>query len=395
LVILNRAWARVAISLVIAAGLIVLFESHHAIPAFRTWTLFAVFAFFVSGVVWTRGLAQNVLLVGASVALCFAALEGVCAAIEPKGAAGIATTITPGWSRNSKVTGWEPANPGSVIHATKVDAKTGEVIYDAHYTIDESRDRVTKSAPSGPSVAFFGDSFTYGEGVEDGQTMPQQFADLLRGEQRTVNLALSGYSPQQFLREVETGYKDDVIGKSPAAFVFLTSAFHAARTACKETWVATAPRYKLVNDKVAWAGTCEGNLWGTVQHWLQNSAGYRRFLQPLQSRLTHDDVALYIRILARATQLSQERYGVQTLVPYISPAPEYLNGTGYTDAQVMEELRGHGVAVVDMNLPDDPAKRTSIPRDGHPTPYAQAVRAKMIADKLRDMGVALNGAQAE
>jgi lysophospholipase L1-like esterase len=386
---------RVAISLVIAAGLIVLFESHHAIPAFRTWTLATLFAFFLSAVVWTRGSGQNVFLVCASIAFCLAALEGVCAAIEPVSTNGVVATMTPGWSRNSKVTGWEPAVPGSVIHATKKDTKTGELIYDAHYTIDEFRDRVTKSAPSGPAIVFFGDSFTYGEGVEDGQAMPQQFADLLGGEQRTVNVALSGYSPQQFLREVETGYKDDVIGQNPAAFVFLTSAFHAARTACKETWVATAPRYTVVGDKVTFIGTCEGNLFGTVQHWLENSAAYRRFLQPLQLRLTHEDVALYIRILARAVQLSHERYGVQTLVPYISATQEYLKGTGYTDAQVMEELRREGVQVVDMNLPDDPAKRTSITGDGHPTPYAHAIRAKMIADKLRDMGVALKRAQAQ
>lgn len=154
--ILSRAWVRVAISLVIAAGLIVLFESHHAIPAFRTWTLATLFAFFLSAVVWTRGSGQNVFLVCASIAFCLAALEGVCAAIEPVSTNGVVATMTPGWSRNNKVTGWEPAVPGSVIHATKKDTKTGELIYDAHYTIDEFRDRVTKSAPSGPAIVFFG-----------------------------------------------------------------------------------------------------------------------------------------------------------------------------------------------------------------------------------------------
>jgi hypothetical protein len=53
------------------------------------------------------------------------------------------------------------------FHAEKTDPKSATPIYstDYYYTIDANLLRETHSADTGPTIAFFGDSFTFGEGV--------------------------------------------------------------------------------------------------------------------------------------------------------------------------------------------------------------------------------------
>ena len=93
--------------------------------------------------------------------------------------------------------------------------QSGASIYKAEYTIDSNLLRETLSAETGPTIAFFGDSFTFGEGVNDAETLPQAFADLLGRRERVLNLGFSGYGPHQFLAELQTGRFDGVIGAQP------------------------------------------------------------------------------------------------------------------------------------------------------------------------------------
>jgi hypothetical protein len=102
---------------------------------------------------------------------------------------------------------------------------------------------------------FFGCSFTFGEGLNDSATLPQAFADSLDRRERVLNLGFSGYGPQHFLSELQSGILDSVIGPQPKLFVFLTSAGHAERSACKPYW---APWAALQNRE--WTANAEGCL---------------------------------------------------------------------------------------------------------------------------------------
>jgi hypothetical protein len=57
--------------------------------------------------------------------------------------------------------------------------------------------------------------------VNDAETLPQVFADAIERKQRVLNLGFPGYGPHQFLRELETGYFDNVVGSQPKLFVWL------------------------------------------------------------------------------------------------------------------------------------------------------------------------------
>ena len=170
---------------------------------------------------------RHAFMVVASVVLCLAVAEAYALVAS----APAIEISTPGYLSPHPVLGWGPGHPG-VFHDRKLDGKTGSVIYDVEYTIDEFRNRQVISAPTGPSVAFFGDSMTFGQGVPDADTLPQAFADAATGYRpRVLNLAFPGYGPQQFLRALETDMFRDLLTE-PRLFVFLTAPWHAERSAC-------------------------------------------------------------------------------------------------------------------------------------------------------------------
>ncbi|MGH6811184.1 MAG: SGNH/GDSL hydrolase family protein [Methylocella sp.] len=365
--------------ILILLGLIALLEARHPFPLFLLATFTLAFLALAGMASLLRGKLRDGLVVLAALAFGLCVVEGVATVLEPR----TLLNVTKGWSVTRPVIGWGPEHPGR-FHAERRDPKTGAVIYLADYTIDANLLRQTTSSENGPAIVFFGDSFTFGLGVNDAETMPQRFADLLDRKQRVLNIAFSGYGPQQFLRELETGRFDPLIGARPRLFVFMTFAEHAKRTACKYFWVLRGPRYALENGRVALKGACDDGLSGRAREWLEDMASYRLFIQPYLQKSTHEDVELYIRILLAAVTLAKEKYGVATLIPYIT-APGYLVGTGFSDDEIVRRLRDGGAVVVDVSLVEDESTGAlTFKGDGHPTPLANRLRASIIKDYVEN-----------
>ena len=116
-----------------------------------------------------------------------------------------------------------------------------------------------------------------------------------------------------------------------------------------------------------------------MREWLENMASYRLFIESYLQKGTHEDVELYVRILLASVSLAKEKYGVATLIPYI-PADGYLNGTGFSDDEIIQRLRDGGAMVVNVSLAKDEAAgaKLRIEGDVHPTPLANRLRASII-----------------
>ncbi len=260
------------------------------------------------------------------------------------------------------------------------DPQTGAIIYSVDYTIDANLMRQTLSGESGPTIAFFGDSATFGIGVNDADTMPQAFADSLDRKSRVLNLAFGGYGPQQFLRELETGIFDRAIGLRPKLFIFMTTPLQAEWTACNASWTPRGPRYALEDGRVAFKGTCYEGASLALHEWLWDSASYRTFINPIFRRVTHNDIELYIQILLAAVQLAKEKYGVATLVPYTPVRDEFLAGTGFSNDSIIKRLNEGGASVVDISFDQREVAdgKIEIVGDGHPTPAVHRLRAAKL-----------------
>jgi hypothetical protein len=360
-------------------------ELRHWLPAFRLFTFIIVFLALADVASLLRGKARDLLIVAASIALGLSIFEAAAMALEPKRIVHVATGL---WGPKPEL-GWGPQAPGR-FHAERIDPKTGGLIYSADYTIDENLLRQTKSCQSGPAVVFFGCSFTFGDGINDADAMPQIFADLFDRKQRVLNLGFEAYGPQQFLRSLETGQFDAVIGRRPTLFVFLTAAsLHTVRTSCKASFVLDAPRYALENGRPVYKGPCAAGANRSLRLWLGESAFYRVVVQPLSERPNHDDIETYVDILLAAVDLAREKYGVATLIPYLRSDAAYLKGTGFDDDAIMKRLQDGGAYVVDASLVKDGAEgeALSIKGDGHPTPLANRLRASLLKDYMESTGL--------
>ncbi|MDQ6870201.1 MAG: SGNH/GDSL hydrolase family protein, partial [Pseudomonadota bacterium] len=294
--------------ILIALGLIALMEAGRPFPSFRLATFILAFLALAGMASLLRGKLRDGLVVLASFALGLSIIEATATILETKEL----YVETNGLKVRQPVVGWGPEHPGR-FHAEKTDPKSGVPIYSADYTIDSNLLRETRSVETGPTIAFFGDSWTFGVGLNDAATLPQAFADMLGRKQRVLNLGFGGYGPPQFLAELRTGRFDGVIGAQPRLFIFLTVSWQVTRTACKPFWTAWAPRYALENGQLVFKGNCNERPRRWLRDWLENMASYRLFIEPYLQKATHEDVELYIRIVLAAVNLAKEKYGVATL----------------------------------------------------------------------------------
>jgi hypothetical protein len=365
--------------ILILLGLIALMEARHPFPSFRLATFILAFLALAGMASLLRGKMRAGLVVLASLAFGLSIIEATATILVTQPS----VVRTKGFLVRQPDIGWGPEHAGR-FHAEKADPETGVPMYRVDYTIDSNLLRETRSVETGPTIVFFGDSFTFGEGLNDADTLPQVFADLLGRKQRVLNLGFSGYGPQQFLAELQTGRFDGVIGAQPRLFIFMTMAEHSQRTACKPAWVRLGPRYALENGHVALKGTCYEGLRVRVVEWLENMASYRWFIEPYLQKITHEDVELYIKILLAAVNLAKEKYGVATLIPYIQ-TDGYLKETGFSDDEIVRRLRDGGAMVVDVSLVENEATGAlSIKGEGHPTPLASQLRASMLKDYIEN-----------
>jgi hypothetical protein len=294
-----------------------------------------------------------------------------------------------GYSVTKPILGWGPEHPGVFKHL-KRDGATHAAIYDVDYTVDSHLLRAVESASTGPAVAFFGDSMTFGTGLRDSQTLPQQFADLFDRKIGVFNFGFPGYGPQQFLRALETRMFDPLLRGRTRLFVFETAAWHAERSSCRAGFMLRAPRYVMENEKPVFQGACYQD-WTTLPMQLfANTSLYHSYVEPAVGPPTRSDIDLYVAILARAGQLARQMYGAPTVILFVGDDPAYLHRAGVTDEQIMAAMRDAGLDVIDALL--DPAgfpgKVLAIPGDGHPTEVANAARAAMLKAYFDRKGLA-------
>jgi hypothetical protein len=326
-----------------------------------------------------RARAPFVVLAALVLGLCL--IEGVALAFVHKPPISIQQK---GLLAHDSILGWRNGNPG-VYSDKRIDSNTGATIYNVRYTIDENSLRKTISSDHGPTVAFLGDSFTFGLGVKDADTMPQAFADLTDHKIRVLNLGVEGYSPAQFLHAMQTGVFDKVIGPKPSLFVFLTSPWQSSRVACKLDYVAGAPRYTLdEKGKPLYAGVCRVEHGKFMQELLSHTAIFPALFQRLNHLCTRPDLKLYVAETLEAAALARERYHVPTIVLFVAAGYRNLRLSGFSDQDILGQLRAGGVPVIDASLGKNPAEdpKLGIAGDGHPTPFAHRARAILLKQYL-------------
>jgi hypothetical protein len=124
----------------------------------------------------------------------------------------------------------------------------GRVVFDVVYRTGPDHFRVVPPAAADAEACalLFGDSFTFGYGVNDGETYAAQVVRKSEGRVAAHNFAVSGWGPHQFLAGLQSGRFPRAVRCRPTDAVYLMIPSHIWRAAGVVTpWGTTGPRYVL------------------------------------------------------------------------------------------------------------------------------------------------------
>jgi hypothetical protein len=257
----------------------------------------------------------------------------------------------------------------------------GRLVFSAGFQTDHWRRRVTPQTGTRPGLAlFFGCSFTLGAGVEQGETMPADFARLAPDYQ-VLNYAGSGFGPGQALVLLQTMTTEEIpdYGGAPLA-VYTMIPGHVARAAGYPSILGSYGRHFPSFALTPIGGlTLEGPF--AVAHpwrvrWAEAVEG-SALLRRIPERQTDADVDLTARLVLAAAQTFQERFPGGRFV--VLAYPGEWTGT----EPVLARMRDYGLRVLDpegLVGVSEPGMRLL---DRHPTPESYRRVAAWLADELR------------
>jgi hypothetical protein len=123
------------------------------------------------------------------------------------------------------------------------------VLYDVVYTTGSDHFRVVPAATHPERcVLLFGDSFTFGIGVNDDETFAAQIVAKSKGTVEVKNLAAGGWGPHQFLAGLQTGLFQRAVSCRPTDAVYLLIRDHVERAVGRVPWDPHGPRFRLGAD---------------------------------------------------------------------------------------------------------------------------------------------------
>jgi hypothetical protein len=273
----------------------------------------------------------------------------------------------------------------------------GKLVYDVKYTMDENGLRTTArhAVRDGLPVLFLGCSFTFGEGVDDAETLPASF-EAITGR-AAVNFGFHGYGPHQVLRELEIGLPRQ-FGYTQADMVIYTLLpAHVDRSAGRSPWDPDGPKYRIVDGQLKYEGPfSKGNEnrgagmqsdgWRPVRRVLDRSAIYRLWANHFgELRTEEEDRRTAMAIVAEADRLVRSQYGTPMTILLWDVGPNYPKPMRERAEYFKQEAARRSLRLIALSeyAPQLNDARYYYPTEGHPTAAAYMEAAQALAQWAR------------
>lgn len=210
---------------------------------------------------------------------------------------------TPGYYQESDMLGYGPV-PGYKGRARKTYGK--EVIYDVKYTINQEGLRKSSAGRDemkikDPCILFFGGSVTFGEGVNDEESMPFQVSKETGSRYHILNFGFHGYGPHQMLSAIEHGFVKKKAKCQPRFVFYQAIVAHIARSAGLAHWDTHGPKYRLnQSGEVVFEGNFDDGLFSEwLKKYFKKSQIYKKIFG-LQRAINENDIELYLAVVKTA-----------------------------------------------------------------------------------------------
>lgn len=253
-------------------------------------------------------------------------------------------------------------------HVTAVRKLDSRVIFDASYTTGPDGFRIVPKVDNARRcVLLFGDSFTFGEGVNDDETTAAQLVARSKGQVEVKNLGIGGWGPHQFLAGLQSGRFQRAISCKPTDAVYLMIAAHTARAAGRGKWDRFGPMF-VVDDK---GRPVRAGNFNTVGKSWRELVGFNRLTEDEEEELS-------------ATILSEASRELERLYPGIRFHVFLWDGVPDGVARRLKD-RGVSVHTIRQIIPDYSDEKYLIapPYEYHPKPVAYEKVADYVLGLLK------------
>ncbi|MGV7220922.1 MAG: hypothetical protein ACQ9MH_05315 [Nitrospinales bacterium] len=297
--------------------------------------------------------------------------------------------ITYGFYKSDDVLGYRAAK--NFQANAKLEHKS-EMIYDVTYTLNSNGLR--KAPPfintnNQPCILFFGGSVTFGEGVNDEETMPYRVGVRTGGEFQVHNFGFIGYGPHQMLAAIEKGLVEKTVQCSPKHIVYQGMWSHIKRSAGQASWDQHGPRYTVGKQGEAiYSDNFDSDLEkpGQLDKLLKKSPTYSKIFGE-QKAVSKSDTILYHAILIKARDLFKVLYPQALFQVFYWDYKEWSIDMKDNNDKLVEGFKENQIPVhlISNILPDfhdNQAIYNISPHDGHPNPMAHDKIAQYIAEKI-------------
>ena len=278
--------------------------------------------------------------------------------------------------------------PAKSYQATVMKYVGEELIYDTVYTIDAQGLRV--APPHDPTMAesavlFFGGSITFGEGMEDTETMPYQLGLKTQAHFPIYNFGFHGYGPHQMLAALQQGLVEKLVEQTPSLVIYQAISAHVARSAGRTSWDRHGPRY-LLDEKgdVYLAGhfdDVEEEKGEADTSRLNRSFLYQRLFG--QYRATPEtDLRLYLAIVKAARDDVLRRWpgcAFEILLWENPTDPDAATSEAILQGLTAADIPVHRVSDILPGYVETPEQYELSPHDVHPTAQAHELIANYLA----------------
>lgn len=230
-----------------------------------------------------------------------------------------------------KLLGSKPRPNVKVSGTKQID---GTIIYSVTYTIDEYSRRVTpleNLEQRSKFILFFGDSFTFGEGVNDDETLPF-YVSQFTARYKPYNYDFSGYGPEQMLARLEGSDITKEISESDGILIYTFLDHHVNRAIgsmymYNNFGYADFYPYYVIDDKDRLIR--EGNFSSgrPISSFFYRMLGASQILQYFQldfPRINDDHIKLTARIIEQARNTYRAKFNSDDFYVLFSP---YYSGT--------------------------------------------------------------------
>jgi len=382
----KKTWHRLLLVILVTLGCSVAIFTALDPPFLWALALWAVAAF--AGVAITRRTAPRAILVNIAVVfLVIAVFEGYLWSRELRSdPTRMRGSYTTDYFGDDELLGYGPEKE---IVATAEKYYDEQLIYRVRYTINADGLRVSPPASEDEDgcVLFFGGSFTFGEGLEDDQSLPFQVGVLTDGHNRIYNFGFHGYGPHHMLAALETGRVDQIIGCQPSHVIYQAILHHVERVAGLTTWDEHGPRYVIApSGGVTLAGHFDDEYkthpW---KGWFSRSLTYDTLFGKRRSS-GPDEAALFAEIVATARTFVESRYNGAQFHVLLWDKRYHSNHKQALAALQSRDLRIHCMTTILPDYKTDKARYMLHRFDHHPTAATNGLIGRYVAEQILGHG---------